>query len=149
MSFYFFLEECLLGFVSANSIWKSANKSKGICEVAVAEAIVKGSLMRYNKKESSEFARVETWRREGFLLNLLHNLLQWRVAAIVRGILNVTSVISYDCTKFKNLIFMRSKLVIMVRVNLEFHRKCFVMRILRREGLNWLNWKSKDLIGRL
>ena len=37
----------------------------------------------------------------------------------------------------------------MVRVNLEFHKKCFVMRILRRDGLNWLNWKSKDLIGRL
>ena len=61
----------------------------------------------------------------------------------------VTFVISYNCTKFRNLIFMRSKLVIMVRVNLEFHKKYFVMGILRRDGLNWLNWKSKDLIGRL
>ena len=42
---YSFLEECLLGFVSANSICKSANKSKRICEVVVAEVVVKGSLM--------------------------------------------------------------------------------------------------------
>ena len=34
----------------------------------------------------------------------------------------------------------------MVRVNLKFHKKCFVMGILMRDGLNWLNWKSKDLI---
>ena len=103
-------------------LFKSTNKSKGVREITVAEVVVKESLMIYNRKE--------------FYIEALHNLLQQRVAAIVRGILNVTSVISYDCTKFKNLIFMRSKLVIMVRVNLEFHRKYFVMGILRRDGLN-------------
>ena len=40
-------------------------------------------------------------------------------------------------------------MVNLLRVNLDFHIKWFVMEILRREGLNWLNWKSKDLIGRL
>ena len=36
-----------------------------------------------------------------------------------------------------------------LRVNLDFHMKCFVMAILWREGLKWLNWKFKDLIERL
>ena len=45
--------------MSANSICKSANKSKGVREVAMVEAVVKGSLVRCNKKRSSEFARVE------------------------------------------------------------------------------------------
>ena len=44
---------------------------------------------------------------------------------------------------------MRGKLVNILRVNLDFHMKWFVMEILWREGLNWLNLKSKDLIGRL
>ena len=51
MSFYFFLEECLLGFVSANSICKSANKSKRVHKIAIAEAVVKESLMMHSRNE--------------------------------------------------------------------------------------------------
>ena len=46
--------------MSANSICKSANKVKEVCEVVVAEAVAKGSLMRCNIEGSSEFARAET-----------------------------------------------------------------------------------------
>ena len=41
----------MLGFVSANSICKSANKSKGVYEVAVVEAIAKGRLMMHSRKK--------------------------------------------------------------------------------------------------
>ena len=39
----------MLGFISANFICKSINKSKGIREVAVVEAIANGSLIRYTR----------------------------------------------------------------------------------------------------
>ena len=40
-------------------IFKSANKSKGVCEVAVAEAIAKGILVSCKEEGSSGFAKAE------------------------------------------------------------------------------------------
>ena len=39
--------------------FKSANKSKGVCEVAVAEAIAKGILVSCKEEGSSGFAKAE------------------------------------------------------------------------------------------
>ena len=39
--------------------FKSANKSKGVCEVAVAEAIAKEILVSCKEKRSSDFAKAE------------------------------------------------------------------------------------------
>ena len=39
--------------------FKSANKSKGVCEVAVAEAIAKGILVNCKGEGSSGFAKAE------------------------------------------------------------------------------------------
>ena len=39
--------------------FKSANKSKGVCEVAVAEAIAKGILVSCKGEGSSGFAKAE------------------------------------------------------------------------------------------
>ena len=50
-SFYSFLEECLLRFVSANSICKFVNKSKRVCEVEIANAVVNGILMMHCGRE--------------------------------------------------------------------------------------------------
>ena len=68
--------------------FKSANKSKGVCKVAVAEAIVKGILVSCKGEGSSGFAKAEVKSR-GSLAEPVAEIVTTRMASIVRGSLKL------------------------------------------------------------
>ena len=89
-------------------IFKPANKSKGVCEVAIAEVIAKGILVSCKGERSSGFAKEKgvlvlqrlKYKSRGSLTEPVAEIVTTRIATIVRGNLKLykfyCSVVSFD-----------------------------------------------------
>ena len=68
--------------------FKSANKSKGVCEVAVAEAITKGILVSCKEKGVLVLQRLK-YKSRGSLAEPIAEIVTTRMTTIVRGSLKL------------------------------------------------------------